>query len=194
MTLATIFKEQVLGFFTEKTQIIEIEGLVDLHPEENHELRVSSTSQPIESGSAITDNAIVEPQRLRMTGFVSNLVPAAVLGLPAHERGKEAWAQLEALARKREPVTIQTTLKLYEGFLIEGLSVPINERTGTSLEFVIELKEAVFVNSEFTTLPADTLAGPAADKSGTVDGGVKQSVEVTPERKASMLSRIVDGF
>ena len=196
MTVARTLDGQVLGVFDSRVQIIEIDGLVDLYYEEIHELRIASTSQPIEGGSSITDNAIVEPQRLRMSGFVSNLIPTGSGGdgLPVRERGKEAWAQLEALARTREPVAVQTTLKLYEGFLIEALSTTINEQSGTSLDFVIELKEILFADSEFTTLPADTVTGPAGNKSGTVDGGNKQSVDVPEKRKASLLSRIVDGF
>ncbi len=186
MTIADILREQVLGIFTNRSQILEIEGVVDLFTDEIHTLRIKKTSQPIETGSSITDNSIVEPQRLRMAGFVSNLVPSLVASLPVSERGKEAWVQLQELAMKREPVTILTTLKLYEKFLIVSLEAQSNERTGTALDFTIEFEEILFSDSEFTTLPADILAGPAVNKSGKVEGGNKQSVEAG----SSMLFRI----
>lgn len=190
MTIADILKDQVLGIFTNRSQILEIEGVVDLFTDEIHTLRINKTAQPIETGSSITDNSIVEPQALRMVGFVSNLVPAERSSLPASERGKEAWIQLEELAKKREPVTILTTLKLYENFLIVALEAQSNERTGTALEFSINFEEILFADSEFTTLPADKLAGPAVNKSGTVEGGNKQSIEETPQRAASKLFEI----
>ena len=191
MTIADVLQGQVLGLFTQKAQIIEVDGLVDLFPSEVHNVRVAKTSQPIENGSSITDNSIVQPQRLRMAGFVSNLRPAIIASLPAPERGKEAWVQLEELAKAREPVTIQTVLKLYENFLIVDLSANVDESTGTALDFTIDFEEVLFANSEFTTLPADTLSGPAANKSGTVEGGTKQA---TQEDRGSLLTRIVDGF
>lgn len=191
MTLATILLDQVLGIFTDRSQILEIEGVVDLFTDEIHSVRIQKTSQPIETGSSITDNSIVAPQRLRMAGFVSNLVPALFVSLPVSERGKEAWVQLEELAKKREPVTIQTTLKLYENFLIVGLDARSDEQTGTALDFTVDFEEILFADSQFTTLPADILAAPADNKSGTVEGGIKQSIEETPERSASLLSKIL---
>jgi hypothetical protein len=186
-TVVDILKDNVLGLFTEKTQIIEIADVVDLYPEENHSVRILKTSQPIESGSSITDNTVIAPQKLRMTGFVSNLVPTGIAALPASERGKEAWIQIEELAKRREPVTVQTTLKIYENLLIVDLSARVDANTGLALDFTIDLEEILFANSEFTMLPADILAGPATNKSGTVDGGGKQSPNVPERRGPSIL-------
>ncbi len=190
MTVSNILEGQTLGIFTKKSQILEIEGVVDLFTDEIHTLRINKTAQPIETGSSITDNSVVEPQALRMVGFVSNLVPAEGSSVPVSERGKEAWVQLEELAKKREPVSILTTLKLYENFLIVSLEAQSNELTGTALDFTINFEEILFSDSEFTTLPADILAGPAVNKSGKVEGGNKQSVEETPQRTASKLFEI----
>lgn len=189
--LAQVFREQVLGLFNPTTQIIEIDGVVDLYDTEAHQLRISKTSQPIETGSSITDNAIIEPRRLTMQGFVSNIAPPEfVVSVPAPERGKEAWARIVTLAEKREPVTILTMLELYENFLITGLDSRVDSATGTSLEFVIQLEEILFADSEFVTLPASSVGGPAANRAGTVEGGQKQSPEATGAR-GSLLSNIL---
>lgn len=192
MTLSTILAGQVLGLFADKTQIIGFEDGVDLFTDESHDIKINKTVQPIETGSSLTDNAVVLPRRLKMTGYVSNVKPSLLLALPSPQRGAEAWSRLVDMSKSRKSFDILTTLELLEGYMIISLGANSNERTGTALEFSIEFEEIQFADSEFTTLPADAVAGgPAESKAGTVESGTKQSAEPSPKQEESLLSKIL---
>lgn len=174
-------------FGQDKTEIDGLTGIIDLWPEEAHSLSVSKTSYPVETGLSGTDNAVIEPKRLVLMGWVSDLRPlvGGIVTIPGQGRPKEAWGRIQKLMEKLEPVTVVTTLAMYKNMLITAVDSTINEDTGKTLRFNIVLEEILFAETEVTELPY-IKEGVAENKTGAVDGGLKQSEET----QSSLLKEI----
>lgn len=195
MPLAAILTDSDYGLFgKDPIGIIEFEGIIDAYPSEAHSISYTKTEYPTEDGESRTDNITKNPIRLVMEGFVSNLAnPSGLAQIPGEARPVDAWQRIREIAAREDVVSVLTTLGLYENFLIVGFDTTNNRDNGTSLSVTLTLEEAEFSETQVTKFPAQQLAGPAADKSSTVDGGTKQSL--TPsESQASLLKQGVDSL
>jgi hypothetical protein len=167
-TVNAQLREQEAAIFTNETHIVEILGLVDLHPTEAHDQGVDKTDNPVETGASLTDNAVIRPNRLTLSGVVSDLrlydVSEYATDLPAPELAKDAWGRLKHLKDACEPVTVITSLQVYENMLVTGLSAPVNEKTGHALEFTVTLEEVEFAYTQRVSLPATKVKGARADE------------------------------
>ena len=84
---------------------------------EEHAVRISKTSYPVETGGSLVDHAVVQPRTLKLVGWVSDLLaPEGRQGNPA--RGSDAWLQLNRLVESREPFRVVTMLGVYPSMLI----------------------------------------------------------------------------
>jgi len=195
MTLANIFKEQVLGLFSNNTRILNIDT-ADLYTDEAHTIEVRKTVHPVETGSSISDNVVVMPQRLKMKGYVSNLAPVipGLLSISSSERGRAAWKILEDLANKRELVDIDTVLTRHVGFLITNVQALSTDQTGSALEFIIEFEEFLFADSQSTTLSAFNLADNIRNKAGQIEAGIKQAIQVPASVAVRIINKITSFF
>lgn len=166
-----------------------LEGLVeftaDLTIEENHERRATVTENPIESGATISDQVILQPERLRLTGFVTD-ARAAVLGAdPGRTQG--AFETLDQVWSDRQPVMVVTARKSYDNMVITSLDLPYNRPE--SMEFSIDLQNVDIVES-----------GTAEIISGENDAGrqpTRQSGEATTqaaEQAQSTYTSFLGGF
>ena len=149
------------------TTIPALVGLTDTYLREQHNSRVRKTNQPVESGSTITDNAVVDPWQVTLTGVASNTEDP--------ERPSRAWAALERMRDELQPVTLVTTLKTYETMLLVNFRGPIRRETGQALRF-----EATFEYLQFegTTraigslpIPVPSPTGPVGDRTVNNDAG-----------------------
>ena len=78
---------------------------------EEHAVRISKTSYPVETGGSLVDHAVVQPRTLKLVGWVSDLLaPEGRRGSPS--RGSDAWLQLNRLVESREPFLVVTMLGL----------------------------------------------------------------------------------
>lgn len=179
-------------FGQEATGIDGLTGIVDLWPEEAHGMSIAKTSYPVETGLSGTDNAVIEPKKLVMAGWVSDLLPLAggIVTIPGPGRGKEAWGRLKDLMEALEPVTVITTLQMYADMLITAIDATVNEDTGKALRFNMVLEEILFAETETTELPATQLSGTAAKKGSATEGGLKQAAD----SQSSLLKQAVDGI
>ena len=168
-------------FGQNETEISGLVGIIDSWPEESHSMSVSKTTYPVETGLSGTDNAVVEPKKLVLMGWVSDLLPllGGIITIPGPGRAKEAWGRVKELMEKLEPVTVITILATYENMLITAADATVNADTGKALKFNIVLEEVLFAETEVTELPATQLKedGAANDKASATDGGLKQSEE-----------------
>ena len=126
--------------------ISELAGVVDTYPEEMHDVSSEKTSYPLESGASISDHLVTRPSRLTLTGFVSDLLPAPGVSdaLPPSERGPAAWQALRDLHDAKVLVDVQTLLGEYQDMAIMRAATTMNDRTGMSLRFTIELEQFQF--------------------------------------------------
>ena len=191
--LGTIINNSNFGIFAqESTNIDGLTGIVDIYTDEFHKQTVTKTKYPVETGGTLTDNAVIDPKVLTMKGYVSDLNPllGGLITIPGPGRGKEAWSRIVALKNAREPVTVVTTLEMYENMLITSIDAPKSAATGQGLEFTITLEEILFAETQTTTLPASQLGEDIETKGSVVEEGQKQSVNA----EESVLKSLVDGF
>lgn len=147
-------------------EIEAVAGYVDSYPEEQHELRSSKTDYPLESGVLISDHLVTLPKRLTLTGFVSDLIVPASAVLSDHTtRAELAWQKLQELHESRRLVDVVTVLGEYSDMAIMRLMAEVNERSGQSLRFTMELEEMQLRDVEsFAFVPVDvytSFAGPS---------------------------------
>ena len=166
---------------TRAARIDPLMGRVDGYLTEEHERNVTKTSYPVESGASLTDHAVREPDKLKLEGWVSDLLPSseAGQGAPVSERSVVAWDEIGRLMTAREPLTAVTSLGVSRDMLITKASAPVDRTTGRSLQFTLELEEIQFRSLAGITGEelAPTAGGPAEGRVGqTIRGHVE-----TPE-------------
>ena len=145
---------------------------------EEHAVRISKTSYPVETGGSLVDHAVIQPRTLKLVGWVSDLLaPEGRRGSPS--RGSDAWLQLNRLVESREPFLVVTLLAFYPSMLITSLKAPVDRTTGRALRFEMELEEVQFRALERGQRPPPVRIGPAEDRPEEVDLG-KLSVVVVP--------------
>ena len=135
---------------------------------EEHAVRISKTSYPVETGGSLVDHAVVQSRTLKLAGWVSDLLaPEGRRGNPS--RGSDAWLQLNRLVESREPFLVVTMLGVYPSMLITSLKAPVDRTTGRALRFEMELEEVQFRALERGQRPPPVRIGPAEDRSEEVD-------------------------
>ena len=146
---------------------------------EEHAVRLSKTSYPVETGGSLVDHAVVQPRTLKLVGWVSDLLaPEGRRGNPS--RGIDAWLQLTRLIESGEPFLAVTLLGVYPSMLITSLKAPVDRTTGRALRFEMELEEVQFRALERGQRPPPVRIGPAEDRSEEVDGGLVNARSLHP--------------
>ena len=177
------------------TQVLALGQHVDGYSAEEHEVAVTPTSYPVETGVSLTDHAVREPIKLKLHGWVSDLMPARRLGqvyLDLADRGAAAWLAIVRATDRRRPLRVVTSLASYENMLITKASAGVNDRTGLGLQFVLELQEILISSvTEAADTDAASAGGPARDRLGVSSRGrVLPLPHPTPAQALRELSRI----
>jgi hypothetical protein len=134
------------------------ELVVDAYVSETHSFSSQITEHPIEGGSTIVDHVYNQPFCLSIEGIISN-TPMTLVGLTAFDSVRRyldgdsndfalsAFEKIEDIFKKREPISIATSLKIYHKMVLESLSV---ERGGGSeqLRFSCTAKQIRIVHQE----------------------------------------------
>ena len=116
------------------------EGVVDGVIDVQHQERLTVTNFPVESGrTSLTDHAQLQPQKIRLTGFVSDVI--AYGKDPSLTRITEAWDAIRGLMARAQLVVLVTDLRKYENMLVVSASAPRNQNSGRALRFSLELQE-----------------------------------------------------
>ena len=145
-------------------------AIVDGFISEEHAVRLSKTSYPVETGGSLVDHAVVQPRTLKLVGWVSDLLaPEGRRGSPS--RGSDAWLLLNRLIESRKPFLAVTLLDVYPSMLITSLKAPVDRTTGRALRFEMELEEVQFRALERGQRPPPVRIGPAEDRSEEADLG-----------------------
>ncbi len=173
---------------------------VDAAITEEHAFDADVTDYAVEKGSNISDNIRSRPAKVTIEGVVSDTPLTEMARTRAASGGsgppsQDALAHLEKIRDDREPVTIVTSLRLYENMALESLSIPRSKDTGDALRFRAVFKQIRFVTNARTTVrvatpksrkkvnrgskPSGTVADPTSIKSpvGTRKSGLTQIKE-----------------
>lgn len=162
------------------THIIIAGFMIDCSIGEVHTFDNEVTDFPVESGSNIVDNIRPLPLVVEIEGFVSN----TPIGLIVDERGPlnesgvrdtkpvdDAYSLFERIRDKREPVTIQTSLRTYDNMALERLSIPRGASIGDGLKFSATFKQIQYVTNKRTIRVSTPIA-----MNGTGKGGGKKNI------------------
>ena len=134
---------------------------VDLILSEHHALVSTVSLHPVEEGAAIADhirqelrggslNALVSNHSLNLSGDYSVAEAGDSQKMPNYgtstrtrtaNPAKDMWENLKALWENREPVTIVTTLEVYENVVITHAATSRAEDSGEALEFEIQFTQ-----------------------------------------------------
>lgn len=176
---------------------------------ETHTNTVRLSSNPVELGAELTDHAIVEPKRLNIIATVSDtpLGSAAfgqivdlVTGLFGTSTSKNltrsnaAYNAMLQLMESREPIEVQTKLKLYENMMITGLRVAQDKNTSRIVEMNISLEEVLIAQTETVKLEPERLqeGSPREQATSADNSGRKEPTTPSETTSKSALKSIID--
>ena len=149
----------------------------DLTIDELHERTASVTEHPVEAGSVISDHVIVNPERVRLTGFVTDA------GLRDPERGntQAAFDALDKASEEGKLVQVITGRKTYADMILVSADLP-RERP-ESMQFALEFVKVNLVTPQVVegVLSAAQVAADDADTlQPEIDEGNTRAGRATP--------------
>ena len=158
-----------------RTNLPALLHLVDGYSVEEHKLTLGTTENPVESGSTLTDNAVKRRERLKLTGWVSDIL-AAPGNRVTHDRSATTWGVIVRLFEDRTPMDALTMIRTYRNMMIVQCVNTVDKTTGRGLRFTIDLAEMLFAETNIARFPPDIISGPAIGRSSEVDGGDRISI------------------
>ena len=176
---------------------------------ESHVNEVSLTNNPVELGAEITDHAVVQPKRLNIVAQVSDTpmglaafgqIVDLVTGLFGTSttdnitRSNAAYNAIVQLQEAREPIELQTKLKLYTNMIITNVSVQQDKNTSRIVRMSIDVQQVIITQSEIVQLSEDQLrAGSAKEQASPAEKpGRKEVVEPSAATNKSVLKTVID--
>ena len=128
---------------------VEVSGFMlnmefDVVSSEQHQWEANVTSNPVEIGSTINDHVQLQPDKLDISGIISNSTLEGSKGkfleklfdfLDGETAVQKAFDQLRKLLESCQPVTVYTRYKTYNDMVLTSLSIPRTVENGDSIEF-----------------------------------------------------------
>jgi len=170
---------------------IELDAVIS----ETHTNQIRLTKNPVELGADITDHAVIEPKKINIVAQVSDtpLGTAAfgqivdlVTGLFGTSttqnitRSNAAYNAIVQLMEEREPIEVQTKLKLYQDMVITSLSVTQDKNTSRIVLMNISLEEVLITESQIVKLTPEQLQEGSAREQATSAEKKGRQEPVTP--------------
>lgn len=138
---------------------------LDLILDEDHSKSAQVTENPLQDGRAISDGIFLELQEGSLTGLVTNhsvkiaeerakqlelqdseTLMAEAENYQLENRAKQAWVDLKAVMDAKQPVTIVTSLEVYENVAITNISTERNGDSGDALEIKVSFRQILTVS------------------------------------------------
>jgi hypothetical protein len=138
---------------------------LDLILDEDHSKSAQVTENPLQDGRAISDGIFLELQEGSPTGLVTNhsvkiaeerakqlelqdseTLMAEAENYQLENRAKQAWVDLKAVMDAKQPVTIVTSLEVYDNVAITNISTGRNGDSGDALEIKVSFRQILTVS------------------------------------------------
>lgn len=189
---------------------------LDLILDEEHSKSAQVTENPLQDGRAISDGIFLELQEGSLTGLVTNHSVkiaeerAKQLDLQTSEalleeaknyqlenRARQAWIDLKAVMDAKQPVTIVTSLDVYENVAITNISTERNGDSGDALEIKVSFRQilTVALKEDKVTAqvqPKDMDSDINRKSALGVNGGQKVASEPTEADKKQLTPGIIE--
>lgn len=184
---------------------IELDAVIT----EAHSNVVTLTKNPVELGADISDHAIIQPKVLNITAQVSDTPLGAaafgqildtVTGLFGSSttqnltRSNAAYNAMVQLMETREPISVQTKLKLYQDMIITNLSVTQDKDSSRIVMFNLTIEEVIITESKIIKLTeAELQAGsPREQATSAEEKGRQTAVTPSDTTNKSVLKTVLD--
>jgi len=152
---------------------------LDVTNTQDHSGAVIPTRNPVQRGSVIADHSIQEPDRVTITGKITDtpigrLVGAAWDPLTGRSRSVSEVEKLREIQSARDLVFVATSVRFYEDMIIRNVRVTKTSTTGKALELAIDLEQMTIVGPELdaTAPDLDSILG-GSGSTDTVSGGTQ---------------------
>ena len=138
---------------------------LDLILDEDHSKSAQVTENPLQDGRAISDGIFLELQEGSLTGLVTNhsvkiaekrakqlelkdseTLMAEAENYQLENRAKQAWVDLKAVMDAKQPVTIVTSLEVYDNVAITNISTERNGDSGDAIEIKVSFRQILTVS------------------------------------------------
>lgn len=138
---------------------------LDLILDEDHSKSAQVTENPLQDGRAISDGIFLELQEGSLTGLVTNhsvkiaeerakqlelqdseTLMAEAENYQLENRARQAWVDLKAVMDAKQPVTIVTSLEVYDNVAITNISTERNGDSGDALEIKVSFRQILTVS------------------------------------------------
>jgi hypothetical protein len=147
---------------------ISLDGIIS----EDHTNQVRLTKNPVELGADVADHAVIEPKKLSIVAEVSDTpigtaaftqIVDTVTGLFGSStvenitRSNAAYRAMLQIQELREPIQVQTKLRLYDNMLITSLRTVQDKDSSRIVRMLLGLEEVIITESETIQLQPDQL-------------------------------------
>lgn len=189
---------------------------LDLILDEDHSKSAQVTENPLQDGRAISDGIFLELQEGSLTGLVTNhsvkiaeerakqlelqdseTLMAEAENYQLENRAKQAWVDLKAVMDAKQPVTIVTSLEVYDNVAITNISTERNGDSGDALEIKVSFRQILTVSlmeHEVTAQvqPKDMDSDINRKSALGVNVGQKVASEPTEAEKKQLIPGIIE--
>ena len=176
---------------------------------ESHINTVRKTTNPVELGVDVTDHAIIEPKRLNILAEVSDTplgiaalgqiidLVTGLFGTATSDnltRSNAAYNAMVQLQELREPIEIQTKLRLYKNMLITNISTTQDKDSSRIVTMNIALEELFITESKIIQLEPDQLEEGSVREQGLSADKKGRQEPITPDSttETSVLKSVID--
>lgn len=162
---------------------------------EKHNWSADATSNPVETGSPVTDHIIEQADKLTIAGFVSD----ASLTLSSNftqfnvvsPKTQVAFDALSEAIKAKETVSVYTKFKVYQDMIVTKVDIPRIPENGGSIEFAIEFINIRKVSTQLVDIPngigtKQTDSSTAKKASEQKDAGKKAAETKTPAPSSTL--------
>lgn len=166
----------MIGFYYDLNSSTKVAGIhsieFDATLDEAHDWTHEVTQNPVETGAPVTDHVYAMPDKLRLTGVITNSPLRGELagqyfgGASGTPRIQTAFEAIRETFDKRETVTVFTRHAIYRDMVIQSVTIPRNAGIGEEVQFTMELIGVRFVETQLVELPP----GISAKKSASTVG------------------------
>jgi hypothetical protein len=147
---------------------------VDVTLSESHELPSTVTEKPVEDGSNINDNVILNNTKVSISGVLTD----DRLGTSQAEK----WRALQDIRRSREPFTVVTSLGAYENMIFTSIGASREVSSVGAVFFNADLTQVRIISSETVQVPLRAIPeSRKAKQAPKQDKGKQQATTDTPE-------------
>lgn len=147
MAIVDLLFKQRVRFGVDASEEFLPYGAIELDAsiEETHVSENEVTKFPVEQGVDITDHVRKQPDRVTITGIVTDtpilsLAPTRTTNLST-ARSIDAYGKALYMLAEAQLISVVTSLNTYSNMVIESLEVPRDSKRGHAVEMTLSLRE-----------------------------------------------------